>query len=29
VPQKEFTPSVGLLKIRSGAEIEGEIIELP
>jgi len=28
VPQKEYTPSVGLLKIRSGGDIEGEIIEL-
>ncbi len=28
VPQKEFTPSVGILNIQSGGEVEGEIIKL-
>ena len=28
VPNKEYTPSVGLLKIRAGGEVEGEILEL-
>lgn len=28
VPDKEYTPSVGLLKIRAGGEVEGEIFEL-
>jgi putative phosphoesterase len=28
IPEKEYTPSVGLLKIRSGGEVEGEILKL-
>jgi len=28
VPQKDFTPSVGILNIQSGGEVEGEIIKL-
>ena len=28
VPAKKYTPSLGILKIRAGGEVEGEIIEL-